>query len=48
MIKSLLLAGRFSQAYLYVLQNYSKALFSEFVHWAKANGNKIELLHYRL
>jgi hypothetical protein len=48
MIKSLLLTGKFSKAYLYVLENYSKALFSDFVHWAKVNGNKEDLLHYRL
>ena len=39
MIKSLLLSGNFNLAYLYVLKNYKKSLFAEFVHWAKINGN---------
>lgn len=48
MVKSLLLAGKINEAYLYVIKNHSNELFGEFVRWGKVNENLVDLLQFKL
>ena len=48
MIKSLLIAGKFDLAYLYLLKNYTRELYINFLSWSKINGNLEDLIHLKV